>query len=446
MVPAFFVTLAELPLTPNGKVDRRALPAPEHIRSESDLIYVPPQNVLERQLVKIWEEVLNLQPIGLKDNFFDLGGHSLLAVRLMSKLEQLVGEKLPLVTIFRAPTIEQLLRLLQQEVRSLFYSSLIEIQPSGSKPPLFFVHPAGGHVFRFLDMARLLGPDQPFYGLQSQGLEDQKEPFTEVDAMASHYIKALRTVQPDGPYSLGGWSMGGVVAFEMARQLQAKGQKIALLALVDTQAPNSKEKSIDDSNATLLIKYAQDLGLPLSALISASEHLPQLDQDVQLPYLFQQLSAAGILPSGIDLHELHRLCRVFRANVRAMQSYVPDPGSVRVTLFKATDKLEFPTRTLRLILFLSKLSWRKIPRLRKIIRRAVDDHRDQTMGWGKVAAKGVAVHEISGNHYSMMAQPNLETLAERLRAYLEEREPNTLEEPTLINITEEREVLPLIFQ
>jgi thioesterase domain-containing protein len=308
------------------------------------------------------------------------------------------------------------------------------------------VHPAGGHVFRFLDMARLLGPDQPFYGLQSQGLEDQKEPFTEVDAMASHYIKALRAVQPDGPYSLGGWSMGGVVAFEMARQLQAKGQKIALLALVDTQAPNSKEKSIDDSNATLLIKYAQDLGLPLSALISASEHLPQLDQDVQLPYLFQQLSAAGILPSGIDLHELHRLCRVFRANVRAMQSYVPDPGSVRVTLFKATDKLEFPTRTLRLILFLSKLSWRKIPRLRKIIRRAVDDHRDQTMGWGKVAAKGVAVHEISGNHYSMMAQPNLETLAERLRAYLEEREANTLEEPTLINITEEREVLPLIFQ
>jgi thioesterase domain-containing protein/acyl carrier protein len=427
-------------------VDRRALPAPEHSRSELDLVYVPPQNVLERQLVKIWEEVLNLQPIGLKDNFFDLGGNSLLAVRLMSKLEQLLGEKLPLATIFRAPTIEQLLRLLQQEVRSLFYSSLIEIQPSGSKPPLFFVHPAGGHVFRFLDMAHLLGPDQPFYGLQSQGLEDQREPFTEIDAMASHYIKALRAVQPNGPYSLGGWSMGGVVAFEMARQLQANGQKIALLAMVDTQSPNTEEKSTDDSNATLLIQYAQDFGLPLPALISASEHLPQLDPEVQLSYVFQQVSAAGILPPGIDLHQLHRLFRVFRANVRAMQSYVPDPGSVQVTLFKATDKLEFPTRTIRVIHFLSKLSWRKILRLRKIIKQALDDRRDQTMGWGKVAGKGVEVHEISGNHYSMMARPNLDPLAERLKACLEERDANTLDEPTPVNISEEREVLPLIFQ
>ena len=228
MVPAAFVPLDALPLQANGKIDRQALPSPDRIRPASDKAFVAPRDDLERQLAHIWEEVLGVRPVGITDNFFELGGHSLSAVRLFAMVEKQLGKKLSLTSIFQGATIEHLAELIRLKATPGPRSSVVPLQPGGSKLPLFLVHPAGGHVFPYLRLAQLLGADQPCYGLQARGLEDGQEPHARIEDMAAYYIEALRTVQPTGPYLLGGWSMGGVVAFEMAQQLHAQGQQVAL--------------------------------------------------------------------------------------------------------------------------------------------------------------------------------------------------------------------------
>ena len=217
MVPSAFMILDTLPLTPNGKVDKKALPAPVLAQAARDQKRKSPADVLQAQLAQIWESVLDKRPIGVDEDFFELGGHSLLAVRLMHSVERTFAKKLPITTLLHAPTIEQLANLLQKEKWSPAWSSLVLMQGSGTKPPFFCVHGIGGTVLRFRDLARRFGSDQPFYGLQAQGL-DGKLPFhTRVEDMAAHYIKELQIVQSQGPYYLGGYSFGGMVALEMAQ-------------------------------------------------------------------------------------------------------------------------------------------------------------------------------------------------------------------------------------
>jgi len=237
MMPAVFVPLEAMPLMLNGKIDRRALPAPERIRPELEKAFVAPRDALEVQLTHLWEEILNVKPVGVRDNFFELGGHSLAAVRLFALIESRLGKRLPLAAVFQAATIEHLATIFRQHVTSAAQSSLVAIQSGGSKRPLFLIHPAGGHVFPYVHLAQCLGLDQPCYGLQAKGLEEGQELHTRIEDMATYYIKALQTVQPEGPYTLGGWSMGGVVAFEMAQQLHAQGQRVAFLALLDARIP-----------------------------------------------------------------------------------------------------------------------------------------------------------------------------------------------------------------
>ena len=176
MVPAILLMVDALPLTPNGKVDRRALPAPEKSRLEAGSSSVIPRDALELQLTKIWEEVLRIEPVSLRDNFFELGGDSLLAVRLFVQIDKAFGQKLPLATLFQAPTVEQLANVLRQEEWSLSWSALVAIQPRGSQPPFFCVHAHGGEVLIFKDLAKHLGPDQPFYGLQALRAEWRSSP------------------------------------------------------------------------------------------------------------------------------------------------------------------------------------------------------------------------------------------------------------------------------
>jgi amino acid adenylation domain-containing protein len=237
MVPAAFVFLDNLPLTPNGKVDRRALPAPEVKQFSAHRPFLPARNNLENQLVKIWENVLGCRPVGVRDNFFELGGHSLLAVRLFAQIEKSMGQKIPLSTLFQAPTIEQLAGVIRRTAWSAPGASLVEIQPRGSRPPIFWLHTlgggGGGGLFTYRKLAELLGPDQPSYGLVAPA-----EPFTQIEAMAAHYIEELRTIQPVGPYYLGGYCFGGVIAYEMARQLMEQGARVEMLALVESVPPN----------------------------------------------------------------------------------------------------------------------------------------------------------------------------------------------------------------
>jgi acyl carrier protein len=220
MMPMAFVVLDSLPLTASGKLNRRALPEPPSFNEHPTTKTSAAQSTTEKLLAKIWSEVLGIKEVGVDDNFFELGGHSLLAVLLFSRIQKYFGKRLPLATLFQAPTVARLAAVIQNE-GTPGWSSLVPIQPAGTKPPFFCIHAKGGNVLEYYDLARHLGADQPFYGLQALGLDPGREAHTCIADMAAHYIKEIREIQPAGPYFLGGRSMGGTIAFEMACQLRS---------------------------------------------------------------------------------------------------------------------------------------------------------------------------------------------------------------------------------
>lgn len=234
MIPSRFVLLKMLPLTPNGKVDRVALEKSESVDLPPGTEYVAPGTELERQLIAIWQAVLRQDKIGVRDSFFNLGGHSLQAVRLAAEIEKRLGRKLPIAVLFHAPTVEALARRFTAEDSASPLRSLVPIQPLGAKPPLFLIHGWGGNVIGHVRLARLLPSDQPVYGVQAVGLDGKTTRHISVEEMAAHYVQEIRSFQPEGPYYLGGYSMGGLIAFEIAQQLQRLGQRVALLAILDS--------------------------------------------------------------------------------------------------------------------------------------------------------------------------------------------------------------------
>ncbi|GAC1398979.1 MAG: hypothetical protein NVSMB49_08130 [Ktedonobacteraceae bacterium] len=233
MLPSAFVVLEALPLTPNGKVDRRNLPMPSSDRTIEEETFVAPTLMLHYQLIQIWEELLDTRPIGIRDDFFALGGHSLLATRMVNRIEQVFGKKLPLNALFAGPTIEHLAHVLeQQEEVTDQRSPFVAIQTSGSKRPFFFLHgDYEGGAFYCIPLAHALGADQPFYALHPFRFDNLLVPPT-FEEIASTHIETLRAVQPEGPYLLGGFCGGGLVAYEMARQLQAQGDTVDFLVLM----------------------------------------------------------------------------------------------------------------------------------------------------------------------------------------------------------------------
>jgi amino acid adenylation domain-containing protein len=238
MVPAAVVPLETFPLTANGKVDRSALPIPTLESVHDGAQAVEPRNRIELQLAAIWEQVLGITPIGVRDNFFALGGYSLLALRMFGAIEQTFGTRLPMALLFQAPTIEQLADVLAGEGCAVRWRSLVAVQPEGTQPPFFAVPGVGGNVLVFARLATLLGRDQPFYGLQARGLDGKEKPFMRVEEMAAHYIDELRSVQPQGPYLIGGTCTGGLVAYEIAQQLTAQGERV-ILAVIESWHPRS---------------------------------------------------------------------------------------------------------------------------------------------------------------------------------------------------------------
>lgn len=192
------------------------------------------QHETTEQLSRIWQDVLGIPSVGPDQNYFDLGGDSPLAVQLFARIEKVFRVKLPLATLFEAPTIHELAEILRRQAPESGWSSLVAIQTKGSRPPFFCVHPHGGNVLVYRELSRHLGADQPFYGLQSFGLDGSCSPLRRIEDMAAQYVKEIQRVQPRGPYFLGGYCMGGTVAYEMAQQLRSAGEQISLLALIDT--------------------------------------------------------------------------------------------------------------------------------------------------------------------------------------------------------------------
>jgi thioesterase domain-containing protein len=224
--------------------------------------------------------------------------------------------------------------------------------------------------------------DQPFYGLQARGVDDNQVPHTRIEDMAAYYIDAIRSVQPDGPYLLGGWSMGGVVAYEVAQQLEAQGQRVSLLALMDAAPVNSVEDAAPLDEITLLINFARDLGLSVDGLELPANELATLDSEELLSYVLQRAIEARIVPEDVQLAHARKLFEVFKTNVRAMQSYRPPPSSTRVTLIKAGEQAR--------------------------------ETSDETMGWSAVTAGEIEIHTVPGSHFTIVREPYVSSLAEQL--------------------------------
>ncbi|UKO97051.1 amino acid adenylation domain-containing protein [Nostoc sp. UHCC 0870] len=387
MIPSAFVVIAKIPLTPNGKVDRRALPIPDQ-RPELEKAFVAPRNAVEIELAGIWSEVLGIQSIGISDNFFELGGNSLLAVRLFTQVENKFSQKLPLATLLQSPTIEQLARILSESNTKTSWSSLVTIQSgSSAKRPLFLIHALGGNVIGYQTLVRHLGAEQPVYGLQAQGLDGKQAPHTRVEDMASHYIQEIRTVQPHGPYLLGGFSSGGIVAYEMARQLVAQGDRVALLAMFDTYNP-SLYINHPSLLRTLYVYWLTLLRLP--SVDRRNYALAKIDW-------FQSM-LTGKPSSKFDLWNEHsfaedanpyNMALIEALKQATMVDYVAKPYAGKVTLFTTKEVLR----------------WCQFQPCR---------------GWSAMARQGVEIHEIPGTHLGMLGEPGVQTLAEKLMVCLEE--------------------------
>ncbi|MBU7586865.1 MAG: amino acid adenylation domain-containing protein [Nostoc sp. TH1S01] len=385
MVPSAFVLLNALPLTPNGKVDRKTLPSPDLTVPERQKSFVVPRDSLELQITQLWQDLLNVHPVGVRDNFFNLGGNSLQAIRLMSKLQKLFKQELSLSTLLQGPTIEHLASVLRHQTAPMPQSSLVAIQPIGSKRPFFCVHPVGGNVLCYVDLANHLGLDQPFYGLQSLGLDGKRQPYTQIEDMAIHYIEALRTIQPEGPYLLGGWSMGGIVAFEMAQQLRKQNQEVASLVLLDSRMPTGTP-NLDD--AMLLSWFVRDLGGRFAKTLTVPYNQPQkLGSDEGLHYIIEEAIKANILPPDVSLTQVQRLLNIFKANTRSMWSYKAKVYPNRITFFQPND----------------------------IFSEDFANFYDHTSGWSKFISEQIEINNVPGNHYTMLLKPHVTFLAEKLR-------------------------------
>lgn len=390
MAPSVFVALDALPLTPHGKIDRAALPEPELSRNRSGREYVAPQNDLQQQLVDIWEELFKLHPIGVKDNFFELDGHSLQMIMLLARVEEKLGKRVPMADLFAEPTIERLAELIGHGKENLCHSLLVPLQTKGTKPILFCPHASGGNVWCYKELVHYLGDDQPFYGVQPREPENGLAYHTEIEAMASDYVRAIRGFQPSGPYWLAGWSMGGVIAFEMARQLQRQGQEVALLAMIDARVPDTE--GTEFNWGVLLSIFAFDLGLNHENLSTTLEETTVRPQMTQLRQVWLDARRAGLVPANMTLIEFRKLFDTFKLHANTMRRYRPGQFAGGITLFSAEQDHEHPPA--------------KQPRPCK--------------GWDQLVTGGVDIHVVPGDHFSMVREPHVRVLAERLRSCIDD--------------------------
>jgi amino acid adenylation domain-containing protein len=397
MTPSEFIFIPELPLTPNGKIDTEALPPPPpkpEAAAESDV----PLTRTEQKLASIWEKVLHVPRAGRNDDFFELGGHSMLAIQLFSRIEQEMGKKLPIATLFRAPTIAGLAHVIEQPAAVRAVQTLVPIQTAGTQPPFFCVHGLGGGVIGYAELARLLGPEQPFYGLQAYGAEGTGEPDDTIEKMAARYIEALRAVQPQGPYRIGGYCYGGFVAFEMASQLQRRGEQVGLLAIFEGYAIRRSEahrRMLHPYAMTRFFKnlpfWVRDYGpLRYEKMVSRLKFRDRGSWQRQL----LEADRGGVLgPEELARSDAipPTLRRVLATHLRALANYHPPVYPGPVTLFRVR----------------AQSLWRAY---------------DPEMGWGRLTTGGVKIVKIPGAHYNILERPHVVELARELGAVLAEND------------------------
>lgn len=388
MIPSRFVHVPSLPLLPNGKVDGRAL-ASIDLPSRDSRSRVEPRDPLERQLSHVWGKVLGVKDLGVTDDFFELGGDSLDAVRIFAMMERWLRVNLPLTELARHPTIESLARAIRENDVPAARSSAILLNAGESRLPFFCVPGAGSDAFALLDLSRCLGPEQTFHALQYPGIDGTRPRFLTVEQMAGRFLKDIRAIQPRGPYCLGGTSFGGLVAYEMARQLEAAGERVALLALLDTYGP----------------------GYPALRTEAVLQHLPLVVLRWLLPLGRKEERTWANLRMGIR-ERWNRLRAVGDLALSFRQS--PPPYELRFIYlqeicFRAHRGYPFPPYDGPIRLF--RVEQQPPGFLYDV---------SEDMGWRQVSRGGLEIIPIPGYHGAHIREPHVRTLAAKLGAKLAE--------------------------
>lgn len=416
MVPAFLEPLTVLPRTPSGKLDRQALPHPRG-RHRGPRPFVPPRTELEHFLVESCRKTLGIERIGLRDSFYELGGTSIQGATLLAMLQDELGQRIHTTALFDLSEIGDLAGYLAQNysqaVASRFGTEsafpaaaqsrcspsskpidgdaadargpkelVIPIQPRGETTPLFMVHPPGGIVVCYQPLAHCLGNPRPVYGIRARGLHGETDLPTTLVNMAGEYVEAIRSISPAGPYCLGGWSLGGLVAYEMAQQLRKQGDTVRLLLLLDTTIPRGPANQlygVEESNTGL--EYGLDITL---------EELAALGPDQQLPYLWDHARKLGVIdeeaPESLVQQVLNDLKKLFHLHFQLATEYAIEPYPGNITLMRPSDA-------------------------------PVEVHTSPDRGWRQLAPR-VDVHFVPGQHHSMVKEPHVRTLADKLSQHL----------------------------
>ena len=426
MLPSAYMLLDTLPLTANGKVDRQALPQLSTERPEAQTTFVAPKTAIEKQLADIWRDILDVKQVGIHDNFFDLGGDSLIATKLIVQMRQDFSLDLPLASLFEKPTVASLAELIETarltagqtiavseaqpspETKTiktiasttalsqpLLPPELITLQPHGTNSPFFCVHPTAGVVFPYYELARLIGRERPFYGLQSPGIDGRSQPLACIEDMAARYIKVVRQVQPQGPYLLGGWSLGAKIVFEMAVQLQRQGQEVAQILLLDTPAfPATKIGNLWQTFQFLPVvgremwSYAFDYFNPPNTTREwQRKQTEKLGVEKAIALNFSTLKTKLQGASG--------LLRVIWTNSKALIDYKPSVYDGKITIFSTRGSLS-----------------------------TFKNSQQPNWGWNSLTTTEVDVRQIPGNHMTFLRQPHVQVLAKQLETCLNEHQVN----------------------
>nr|VFJ76926.1 MAG: amino acid adenylation domain-containing protein [Candidatus Kentron sp. FW] len=391
MIPSRFVFVEKLPLTPGGKIDRRALPDLDTDQSSVEAKYVAPRDPVENTLCGIFAQVLGIRRAGIHDNFFDLGGHSLLVIRAMPSIREHFGRELPPRALFQHPTPGELALAIRGHGEWL-PTILLPLRTTGSRAPLFCVHPAGGGAFCYRELAKCLPDDQPVHGIQAVGFEGKEEPLTGIEAMATRYLEEITAQWPSGPYHLYGWSFGGVVAFEMAQRLRAAGREVGFLVLADTGHPSWFQEENEPEQDEIMVHLLAETGELDSELVHELRDMARADR---LIYLQRRL--AHVMNTSRDnqgresglpmIENLERFSEIYRANSQALRTYRPAPWEGKLVFLSARERL------------------------------------DPAMGpphsaWIPLAAGGMEHHVIPGNHFTMHQRPQVREIARILEGIL----------------------------
>ncbi|WP_327351860.1 non-ribosomal peptide synthetase [Streptomyces sp. NBC_01304] len=377
MVPSAFVVLDAFPLTPNGKVDRQALPAPDRAQTTAG-VFVAPRTETEEQLAEIWRDVLSVERVGVTDPFLDLGGTSISALRVIMRLPDITDVEVPVAALFEGGTIEKLASIIDGEQQATA-STLVTLRSAGERPPFFLVHPLGGSVFCYSELVDVLHPDQPLYAFQAPEYAgpDVPRPDT-VEDIARLYLSEVRAVQPEGPYYLGGWCMGGMVSYEMARQLEAAGEEVGMLTIISASIDDPvPPRYATSESAAILGAFAGQLDV-------TEEELAALDSDARIEHVVRLTQGTGHERADArSTADLRRLVQLYQRHARALLTYRDTPRD--------------PLRTDAVL-----------------IRAETELFDGWHMGWLERVGGRLLIDESPGNHFSMLEQPNVPEVARRL--------------------------------